>query len=506
MGNKNKRALARPGAEGSANSQSITTQPEYSSIPEAVFLGPYTPKRLKKLIDEFNKRYAVVTENGKCLIFRQAWDHVLSRIIIERLSFADLKQMYSNRLITVSFGDQEITKSAANWWLDSPFRRQFLGGTIFDPSSNSPSDCWNLWRGFAITPRAGDWTLMKAHLLDVICSGDKRCFDYLINWLARLFQHPELQGEVAVVLRGGKGCGKGTLGNWLLRAWGQHGLHITNGKHLTGGFNGHLRDAVFLFADESFAVTDPQQEAVLKGLITEPEILIEAKYKNPVLVRNMTHLLMASNSDWVVPASTVERRFFVLNVSETRIGDKEYFEALHEQMANGGLEAMTFDLLAVDISDFNHRVVPPTSALDEQKKLSFNPIQKWWTAILERGFVWRSRFGDSYFAEWHENAATELLLNSYMQWATDMHVPERYTHEQIGKFMTEVYPPKRPSGDCVIGEVNAIEPNGNGVKILKDRATGYFLGTLVDARSKFAENVGLKFNWAETASADGNAE
>jgi len=144
---------------------------------------------------------------------------------------------------------------------------------------------------------------MRQHIERVICAGNAAHAEYLLNWIARMFQQPNRPGEVAVVLRGLKGSGKGILFTWLAKAWGQHGVHITNAKHLVGNFNAHLRDAVMLFADEAFFAGDRQHESVLKGLITEPTLPIEGKYQNVVQVANMLHVGMASNSDWVVPAT-----------------------------------------------------------------------------------------------------------------------------------------------------------------------------------------------------------
>ena len=68
-----------------------------------------------------------------------------------------------------------------------------------------------------------------------------------------MVQRPERQAETAIVMRGEKeGTGKGILARALLYLMGQHGYAISNAKHLTGQFNAHLRDCVFLFGDEAF--------------------------------------------------------------------------------------------------------------------------------------------------------------------------------------------------------------------------------------------------------------
>jgi Family of unknown function (DUF5906) len=312
-----------------------------------------------KLVDEFNEMFAVVNDGGKILVMRRRRDPVMERDVIERIEFSDFKKMYANRRI----GSDEVAKV----WLSHPDRKQFLEGVTFAPSADVPEGWLNLWRGFPVEPTAGDWGLMQDHLLNVVCCNDSIHYEYLLNWAAFAVQHPDRAAEVAVVLRGGKGCGKGTFGRWLRCMFGQHGMQVTNAKHLVGHFNAHLRDCIFLFANEAFWAGDKQHESVLKGLITEDSIAIEGKGRDIVFVRNMLHILMASNSDWVVPASSDERRYFVLDVAGTKMGDLDYFAAIEKQMQTGGAAAMLHDLLSRDLTNFNIRLVPIPPRCEHRK-------------------------------------------------------------------------------------------------------------------------------------------
>jgi phage/plasmid-associated DNA primase len=284
---------------------------------------------------------------------------------------------------------------------------------------------------------------MRAHIRDVICGGDDALGAYVLGWLARMVQHPDQPGEVALVLRGKKGTGKGTLGNWLVKLLGQHAVHVAHAKHLVGNFNAHLRDAVFVFADEAFFAGDKQHEGALKALVTEPSITIEAKYQNAVMIANMTHILMASNSDWVVPATTDERRFCVMDVSDTRRGDIPYFDAISTQMESGGLAAMLHDLLHHDLSDFNVRQVPQTRALADQKRHSLDSLNRWWLTVLQRGFVWRSRHGAAMFTNWDDFVTTELLYRSYLQWCGETRDSRPKSREQLGGLLKGLYKSSR---------------------------------------------------------------
>lgn len=300
---------------------------------------------LEKLIDEFNAQYAVVNEAGKALVYEQQKDTIIGRNVLIRITFPDFKRLYQNRLITVKTENGSITKSAAEWWLNSPQRRQYLKGVIFDPTGKAPTTYWNLWTGFSVEPRLGDWSLMRNHILKVMAAGDNAHDKYIMGWLALMFQKPEIACEVALVFRGEEGIGKGILCNWIVRAWGQHGIRISHAKHLTGSFNAHLRDCVMLFADEAFFAGDRQHEGILKGLITDPTLEIEGKYQNLIAIINMLHIMMASNSDWVVPVSLKGRRFAIFDPADNKIGDRKYFLDIVKQMENGGMAAMIWDFL-----------------------------------------------------------------------------------------------------------------------------------------------------------------
>ena len=122
-----------------------------------------------------------------------------------------------------------------------------------------------------------------------------------------------------------------------------------------------------LFADEAFFAGDKQHVGVLKAIITEPTIAIEAKYRAVIEARNFLHVIMASNEEWVVPASLEARRFFVLDVSNEKVGHYDYFKAIQDELDAGGYGAMLHDLLKVGLANFKVAAVPQTEGLATQK-------------------------------------------------------------------------------------------------------------------------------------------
>src|SRR5262249_15764858 len=156
---------------------------------------------------------------------------------------------------------------------------------------------------------------------------------------------PAEQAGVAIVLRGLEGTGKGTLGNALLDIVGrQHSCHLTSTQDIGGNFNSHLANVSFVFADEATWGGDKQGEGRLKALSTEPQIPIEPKGLDKEQVDNAIHMLVSSNSDWVVPAVEGARRYVVCDVSPAHARDEAWFVPLYNELENGGKEAMFHDL------------------------------------------------------------------------------------------------------------------------------------------------------------------
>jgi hypothetical protein len=207
-------------------------------------------ERLAAEVVELNGSYFVAGMGGSVRVARTARDDVMGRDRLVFLGEADMRLRYAHRHLKVGETQRgyDIVKGLGEAWLNHAQRRTYDRIALI-PNDHCPADVYNLWRGFGVEPRAGSWNTIETHLHDVICSGREDHFRWLIGWLAYCVQLPGKQAEVAVVLRGLKGTGKGMVGQMLIRLFQDHALHITHSKHLVGNFNAHLVDALFLFLD-----------------------------------------------------------------------------------------------------------------------------------------------------------------------------------------------------------------------------------------------------------------
>lgn len=330
---------------------------------------------LKAVVDRYNENHFIAPHGKGVAVYTEKHDYELDRPGLEIMNVQAFKELHRHDLVSVPDNGGFKQVRAVDVWHASIDRRCYTGGVIFDPAGTGRANAYNLYQGFGVTATAGDVSFLTGYIKSLLCSGNEEQFQYLINWLAYAVQYPERQAEVAIVLRGGKGIGKSTLGRLMVRIFGAHGLQITNSRHLLGNFNNHLRTTLILFADEAFYAGDAQGASVLKGLVTEEFLVVEQKGVDPIQVRNRLKIIMASNSDWVVPASGDERRFFVLEVSDEKQGDHDYWRTLNKNIADGGAEAFLDYLLQVDLSAFNVRDVPQTTGLAKQKLQSLNALE-----------------------------------------------------------------------------------------------------------------------------------
>jgi hypothetical protein len=334
-----------------------------------------------------NQCYSVVRYGSQVLIASIADGGVLF------MEPPDFHKMFGN----VRYFDGKRSVEVSRLWWKWEERRQCLGrGVIFEPGGplEVADDMLNLWRGFGIEPKQGDWSLMRNHIQDVVCSGRQSDFDYLLKWMAYAVQHPNEPIGVAVAFRGAQGTGKGVVARTFGKIFGKHFAHIANGDQLTGRFNASLATSCAIFLDEALWAGDRKGEGVLKALITEPRLQLEAKFKDPIMVDNRLRIMVASNNEWMVPAGVGDRRWFILDVANTYAGTahKNYWDALYAEIDHGGAAAMFYDLLAMDLSGFDVRAVPHTAAKALQQIHSLHGTEAWLHHILQEGEIGSKRW------------------------------------------------------------------------------------------------------------------
>jgi hypothetical protein len=351
---------------------------EVEAVAEFVPLPAEMPRDAEEAVDRLN-RSAFFTKSGvrPCVLCLELKPHGDGEWVEAWQRWTDGQfKAWLNGTHTVQYEDAEgntNTMGLGSYWQRSPRRKTYSMGAMFAPGEELSPGYFNTWRGFSVEPVEGDVEPMLDHLR-MLVDDDEAQFEELVNRLAFFVQYPGERGEVAIVLRGAKGAGKGMVAEVMLRVFGPAGLHVHNREHLVGRFNGHLEDVAFLVADEAFWSGDHGADAILKGMITDAMLVIERKMQDAYWAKNRMSMMILANAAIVVAATREERRYFIVDASNKRCGDHAYFTRLAQWINDGGVEAWLHYLMSRDLTEFNPRTTVRTSALSLQIEAGLEPI------------------------------------------------------------------------------------------------------------------------------------
>jgi len=441
----------------------------------------------KAVVKYFNdKGYAAIMIDGKFCVVLEYKNPTTGRNDLAYMRKVDFLNKFENRTgITGRNKNGFIYSSWAQIWLKSPDRRQYEG-IVFDTTGKANGRFFNIFR--PCTPPAGPATCEEylSHVKTVICRGDENGFEWLLDWMAWLYQNRgNKRPGTSIVLRGMQGTGKGSFVLPFGQLFGDHFLHITTQSQFTGRFTEHLKNAILVFLDEALWAGDRKSEGQLKAFITEPYILIEGKFINPYTIKNHVNLIFASNSEWIVPTGLGERRFFALHVSEDHKQDYPYFNRIKNQMQKGGTADLARFLLARKVTH-NLREAPRTDEFLAQVLESMDPEQSFWFEALKSGLLIDPHNISEIPLDWPELMSKRGLWDQYRAYCQKLNIHSRFlTDAQFGRRLRAIAPIQ--DGPRCVDHDERVS--------FSDRMTTYRVPPLQVARERFESLIRYQINW-----------
>ena len=207
-----------------------------------------------------------------------------------------------------------------NYLLD-PGKRQVRTIDFYPNPDKCPDDVYNLFTGFYITTVPDEFTerdykdfeLIKNHIRVLVDDGQgdiDEYYNYLVDWIAQLFQYPDEKTLTMIILKGGEGTGKSLLVQQLGYMLGDKYTFTTANavRDLFGNFNSVGKNRLLVNIDEvEKAQTDKVYEQ-LKQFITRTIVYINEKCEKPIYINDYSRYFLTTNNECVLKISDTNRR------------------------------------------------------------------------------------------------------------------------------------------------------------------------------------------------------
>jgi len=306
----------------------------------------------------------------------------------------------------------------ANIIFDLPIIER-VDGLTFDPSSTEmlvekKGGTWvNQWKGFEVEPSPQTVTKDEIkpftdYMKSIVCNNDMEIYKWVMNWIASIFQEPADKPNTALVLVGVQGAGKSFLGERIIRP-------IIGDEHSTimGGFNSQfnllLDNKIFVQCDEAVHTYEKKIAKVVKDIITAKEVRIEPKGINAYIKPNHMRFLFTSNEEHAavyIDPDSHERRFTVVEVSDKKANDVEYWDFMHKWAQMNLHKILRWFLDFKYDRDVVARPIA-TSAKRQIQRVGLDPEISWIMSRIKVGFPLDEGSHKHWWDAYHGNHITE---------------------------------------------------------------------------------------------------
>jgi len=318
---------------------------------------------------ELCQRHQPLTQVRKLFELNDKLVYIMDKgIVVDRhsgnkMATSQFKEAYQNldysELTINADGGISLKKApVATHWLKWPLRGQ-VSTMTYKPGAEKilfPSDpnrsALNLWPGWGLQPAVGDVEPFLQLVNHLFTGADKQDLEWFLRWCAYPIQYPGTKLFTAAVIHGVKhGTGKSLIGYTLARIYGKNFTEI-NQTSLHGGFNSWAEAKQLVMGDDVTGTNKRQDNDLLKKLITQQELRVNAKFMPEYVVPDCVNYLFNSNHPDSFFLEDNDRRFFIHEVLVGPLDEAFYMDYSLWLDAGGG--AALFDyMLKLDLGDFN---------------------------------------------------------------------------------------------------------------------------------------------------------
>eukprot|EP00798_Chlamydomonas_sp_ICE-L_P031717 gene31717-biopygen6570 len=225
-------------------------------------------------------------------------------------------------------------------WIKDTSIRKYDDMKLMPPPIEVGGNVYNIWNGFEVERdmSSHDDSVMADHpsvevfieFLHTLCGNNQECTDYILNWIAQIFQQPAQKTGVAILLKGEEGVGKDRATD-LLRAMVGADKFLqtaTPANTLYGRFNRQREGRFLIVVNESNGHDNFAANDVIKDMITCDQFECESKGVNAYTMQCFSRFIFTTNNDNCLRVNPDNRRYVIIETSSVLKGNTEYFNHL----------------------------------------------------------------------------------------------------------------------------------------------------------------------------------
>lgn len=247
---------------------------------------------------------------------------------------------YGDCLVVDDQGNSKSVASGDIWWTCDFPEKRVVRRIVMEPTSKPEAEdpagpeVFNRWHvlkksmcepNLSATP--GDCQILLDHLM-YISDGDAVGTMYFLNWLAQLYQKPEIKIPTAIMFYSKYGrIGKTLLYRLLSRVFGQPLVGTAEGHKLHDKFMDAIEHKRLMVLNELARNDKADGYERFKNIVSEEFISFEGKGRASKEVRNTVHFIITTNNSDALPLMDGDGRVAVLRCEAKRRPD-EYYKKL----------------------------------------------------------------------------------------------------------------------------------------------------------------------------------
>ena len=235
-----------------------------------------------------------------------------------------------------------------------------------------------------------------------------------VQWLAHIFQHPQVRPSWHIILTSLPGCGKGFMVESILTPLLMHQTSVVNSySKIMGQFSTVLEDNLLVLLDDPASGTDDTQTK-LKSLLSEERTYSERKGLQATMVNTYTRFILASNDDRPLRLEANERRWWSpapLKHRTDKAETQQFIATLAEWLSlSGALSSIYNWFMTYDLKGFNPKHIVQSENLLAMIGLSINPHVEFMRDYIEDHVVFRnSELVEEFKSEGMQSPSTKQM-------------------------------------------------------------------------------------------------